>query len=133
MIKLQEMTDPASCLLRARADEMIFVLLARDAVAPEVIRVWVKLRVDRGYNTSDDPEIIEALACAETMETQRPAIGEGKKTLPCNHTWNGRRIPGSVNADVVRCSKCGASTIPVFIHPQRPATPGSDKTNEPSK
>jgi len=71
MIKSQELTDPNSCMTRAKDDEMTFVLLARDACAPDTIRYWVQHRIRLGKNQVDDPQIKEALACAKTMENQR--------------------------------------------------------------
>mgnify|MGYP001563281118 CR=1 FL=1 len=63
--------DPDSCLSRARGDEMIFVLLARDAAAPVAIRAWVNERLRLGKNKSDDSQILSALAIARSMEEQR--------------------------------------------------------------
>lgn len=68
MIKREELTNPNSCLGRARIDEMLFVLLARDVAAPSTIRHWVQERIARGKNTQDDAQIKEALYCAEYME-----------------------------------------------------------------
>ena len=129
MIKLREITDSASCLLKARMDEMIFVLLARDAVAPETLRYWAKIRVDRGYNKADDPQITEALMCAETMELQRPAIAQAQKTLPCNHVWDGPRIEVSPACSVATCSKCGEPAIDIKSL-QRAETPVQPEAHE---
>ena len=71
MIKREELTNPSSCMSRAKDDEMTFVLLSRDACAPDTIRAWVGFRVAMGKNTYDDPQIQEALQCAEKMEQQR--------------------------------------------------------------
>lgn len=38
MIKSRELSDPNSCMSRAKDDEMTFVLLGRDAAAPQAIR-----------------------------------------------------------------------------------------------
>ncbi|HVT82266.1 MAG TPA: hypothetical protein VHM90_16610 [Phycisphaerae bacterium] len=70
MRKSEEMTDPKSCLRRAHTTEMVFVLLGRDVVAPATIRFWCEARVRAGKNTWDDEQIKEALACAETMESE---------------------------------------------------------------
>lgn len=77
MRKAEELANPASCMSRAKDDEMTFVLLGRDICAPDVIRVWAAMRCARGKSKMDDPQIIEALACAETMERER---GAGKDT-----------------------------------------------------
>jgi hypothetical protein len=71
MIKRQELIDPGSCLNKARDDERIFVLLARDAAAPVAIRAWVKERIALGKNKPDDPQIVEAELCARLMEQER--------------------------------------------------------------
>lgn len=71
MIKTDELTDPNSCLSKARDDEILFVLLARDAAAPVAIRAWVAERVRLGKNVPGDPQIVEALECAQRMEESR--------------------------------------------------------------
>jgi hypothetical protein len=75
MLKKDELTKPNSCLNKARPDERIFVLLARDKVAPVVIREWCRLRRLHGLNTARDPQITEALECADLMEKERPVAG----------------------------------------------------------
>lgn len=70
MIKREELTNPASCMSRAREDEMTFVLLGRDAAAPFTIRAWINERIRLGKNTHTDPQIIEALSCARAMEEE---------------------------------------------------------------
>lgn len=71
MIKDEELTNNFSCLNRAKRDEMIFVLLARDEAAPDTIRMWVRERIERGKNKSTDVQILDALECARVMEIQR--------------------------------------------------------------
>jgi len=71
MIKSEELTHPASCMNRAHAGEMMFVLLARDAAAPVAIRAWASERVRIGKNRPTDAQIIDALGCAIEMERQR--------------------------------------------------------------
>jgi hypothetical protein len=73
MRKRDELTDPKSCMSRARDDEMTFTLLARDAAAPATIRFWIAERVRLGKNTPGDPQIVEALECARVMEAERAA------------------------------------------------------------
>lgn len=68
MLKKHEIEHPASCLNKARPHEMIFVLLARDAAAPEAIRAWVAERLKRGLNKPEDSQISEALKCASRMD-----------------------------------------------------------------
>ncbi len=74
MLKRNELTDPRSCMSRARDDEMTFVLLARDVAAPVTIRMWVEARILCGKNKADDPQIVEALECAREMERQRREV-----------------------------------------------------------
>lgn len=78
MKKRDELTNPASCMSRAREDEWTFVLLGRDAAAPDTIRAWCQQRVALGKNTMEDAQIHEALACAAAMEAAR-VMPEGQK------------------------------------------------------
>lgn len=68
MIKRDELRNPSSCLNKARDDEMLFVLLGRDAAAPAAIYAWIEERIRLGKNQPNDPQIMEALQCARTME-----------------------------------------------------------------
>ena len=74
MIKREELTNPQSCTNRAKDHEMCFVLLARDAVAPHIIRQWARERIRLGKNKPDDAQITEALRCAEVMQDQHSGI-----------------------------------------------------------
>lgn len=71
MRKRDEMTNPDSCMSRAKDDEMTFVLLARDPAAPAVIRAWVEERIKIGKNTHNDPQVVGALRCAAIMDLER--------------------------------------------------------------
>jgi hypothetical protein len=71
MKKLLELESVNSCLNRAKNDETVFVLLARDECAPLVIRTWCGLRVGMGKNKWEDEQIQDALRCAEAMELER--------------------------------------------------------------
>lgn len=73
MRKADELTDPKSCLSRARSDEWTFVLLGRDDASPTTIRFWAGERVRLGKNTWSDEQIIQALECAYRMEEERGA------------------------------------------------------------
>jgi len=55
MLKIDELTKPESCLSHARMDERIFVLLARDAAAPETIRFWAAERPPFFVDTTVTP------------------------------------------------------------------------------
>jgi hypothetical protein len=68
MIKREELSNPNSCMSRARDDEMTFVLLGRDKATPTAIRSWVMERIRLGKNKETDPQIQEALACATAMD-----------------------------------------------------------------
>ncbi len=54
----------------AHDEEMVFVLLSRDAAAPVAIRAWVAERIRLGKNVESDDQIVEAIQCAETMESE---------------------------------------------------------------
>ena len=69
MIKSKELTDPSSCLSKAKDDELLFVLLARDKAAPVAIRAWIAERLRLGKNQVDDAQILEAEQCARLMES----------------------------------------------------------------
>ena len=71
MLKTDEISNPNSCLNKARPDERLFVLLARDPAAPDVIRFWARKRIWLGKNKITDPQIVEALECARLMEEER--------------------------------------------------------------
>ena len=70
MRKSDELTNPNSCISRAKDDEWTFVLLGRDKAAPATIRFWVSERIRLGKNTPSDPQIVKALCCAQSMEQQ---------------------------------------------------------------
>jgi hypothetical protein len=56
------------CYEAAAPDEPMFVLLARDRLAPAVIRAWANRREALG----EDPiKVAEARACADQMEVWR--------------------------------------------------------------
>jgi len=54
----------------AHPEEMVFVLLSRDAAAPVAIRAWVDERLRLGKNVATDAQIVEALECAAVMEVE---------------------------------------------------------------
>lgn len=71
MRKLAELNEQNSCLSKAHPDELLFVLLGRDSAAPDTIRFWVRCRLASGKNEPSDPQIVEALQCADLMEQER--------------------------------------------------------------
>lgn len=74
MRKEEELSHPTSCMSKAHPNEMTFVLLGRDIVAPKVIREWCRLRCLHGKNKPHDAQITEALACADTMEREMRTV-----------------------------------------------------------
>ncbi len=74
MIKRDEIDHPESCLNRARDEERLFVLRARDPAAPAAIRAWIKERLRLGKNKPGDEQIRSAYEDASLMEFQRSEI-----------------------------------------------------------
>lgn len=64
----------------AAPDEPMFVLLARDKSAPNVVRFWCLDRIKQGKNRIDDPQIVEAYACAKAMEEYQAKASQPSKT-----------------------------------------------------
>ncbi len=71
MRKRDELSDPTSCLNRARDDEWTFVLLGRDAAAPAAVRAWIEERIRLGKNCRDDPQIVEAEQWIRAVEAEQ--------------------------------------------------------------
>jgi hypothetical protein len=63
--------DPGKydCYAAAEDDEPMFVLLARDSIAPILIQLWADIR-DMS-KPEDIDKIAEAIGCAHDMETWR--------------------------------------------------------------
>ena len=89
MIKRDEIEDPASCLNKARADERLFVMLARDPAAPVAIRAWIAERIRLGKNTASDEQIREAFECATLMELERSEIDAARRQESIHWTTGG--------------------------------------------
>lgn len=53
------------CYHKAEPDEPMFVLLARDALAPELVEKWADEAAL--FLGNDHPKVVEARACAEQM------------------------------------------------------------------
>ena len=81
MIKRNEIARADSCLNRAKEDEMVFVLLGRDAAVPATILFWVKERIRLGKNKETDSQISEALAIANEMITEQERTASTRKHL----------------------------------------------------
>lgn len=71
MLKRDELTNPASCMSRARDDEMTFVLLGRDLAAPAAVRAWIEERIRIGKNKAGDAQILDAEQCILVMLSQQ--------------------------------------------------------------
>jgi hypothetical protein len=71
MIKRLELTDPKSCMSRARDDEFTFVLLERDLATPDTIRYWISKRIELGLNVPGDDQLVRAEAEARAIEDRR--------------------------------------------------------------
>jgi hypothetical protein len=90
MIKRDELSEPESCLNKARDNERLFILLARDPAAPAAIRAWVSERIRLGKNTPSDPQLCEALECAARMEVERSESDSDRQETMC---WDGGVSP----------------------------------------
>lgn len=74
MRKVQELADLDSCLNRAKDNELVFVLLARDRAAPIAVRSWIEERIRTGKNQRTDPQILEAeLWISDVLKEQNSA------------------------------------------------------------
>lgn len=71
MRKREELTNPASCMSRARDDEMTFVLLGRDVAATHAVKAWIEARISLGKNRRDDPQIVEAEEWIATVKAEQ--------------------------------------------------------------
>lgn len=70
MRKKDELSKTHTCMQSAHPEEMVFVLLSRDAAAPVAIRAWAVERVRIGKNNVEDEQIVEALRCADVMKQE---------------------------------------------------------------
>jgi len=60
------------CYVKAKPDEPMFILLARDPIAPLLVRLWAVIATLPEYHCEISTEKYqEALACADAMETWR--------------------------------------------------------------
>lgn len=82
MKKIDEINNPGSCLNKAADDEILFVLRAKDPVAPMIIRAWTTERVRLGLNSPVSEKIREALSCADAMERYRLGMQSGVSENP---------------------------------------------------
>lgn len=94
MRKKDELSREHTCMNHAHDEEMVFVLLSRDAASPVAVRAWVAERLRLGKNVETDEQIVSALACARTMELEgakwknaaaqvaHPGVGPGLSPPP---------------------------------------------------
>ena len=127
MRKHLEITSPKSCIAHAHPQEMVFVLLGRDAAAPAAIRAWVSERVRLGKNATgpDRDQLVEALECAKTMESEgrqwvgaatHYPLGMGEESRRLHRAYSDllkAQLEGAKNgAEVVRLTdECAAKGI----------------------
>ncbi len=97
MKKIHELNNLDSCLNRAHDGEMIFVLLGRDVAAPTTICHWVEKRIEAGKNILSDPQIQEALKCADEMQ-------EYQKMEEKRHST--RRVKENIDAAIKMLYEC---------------------------
>jgi hypothetical protein len=72
MLKAQELSDPESCLNKAKSDEPVFTLRAHDITFSEMLAHWVYLRtVKYRKNLPGDMQIWEARMLAVEGEKYR--------------------------------------------------------------
>lgn len=129
MRKSDELARTDSCMGHAHPREMVFVLLSRDTAAPFAIRAWADERIRLGKNTDTDAQIVEARACADTMEKEGrqwvgaathypPGMGEESRRLHREYKAlvAAQRNGAKNGADVVRltdeCSAKGIILVP---------------------
>jgi hypothetical protein len=93
MIKRDEIDVPDSCWNKARDNERLFVLLARDAAASVAIRAWVTERLRLNKNTETDPQIVEALECARLMDVERREAEESHRQTEMRIAEHGTVAP----------------------------------------
>ncbi len=60
MRKVEELSNPTSCLNKAQDGEWLFVLLGRDVAAPLAVRAWIEARIRLGKNQRSDAQIVDA-------------------------------------------------------------------------
>lgn len=84
MTKRQEIDDPNSCLNRGPDDELKFVIREVDITAPDTVREWCRLRIEKGKNIASDAQITEALQWADRVEAMQAARRTAADLLPAD-------------------------------------------------
>jgi hypothetical protein len=93
MRKRDELTNPASCMNRAKDDEWTFVLLGRDAAAPVAVRAWIDERIRLGKNTPGDAQIVEAMHWIKSVEIVKELETVAAKKVWFVVDYNEDRLP----------------------------------------
>ena len=70
--------SPNDCYTKALPDEPMFTLLGRDPAAPYVVIFWCKMR-QLMFGESDNPTIVEAMACSEELRNWAMKLGKSDK------------------------------------------------------
>lgn len=111
MRKKDELTKEHTCMQHAHPEEMVFVLLSRDDASPVAIRAWVTERIRLGKNAMGDEQIVEAIACAQTMEEEgRKWVDHQALTRPTSQVeCTICQGLGSIEITGQRCRTCGGS------------------------
>lgn len=71
MIKKDELSNPKSCLNKARDDEALFVLLERDPAFEATINFWIEERIRLELNKEGDDKIESAKQLILNVATRR--------------------------------------------------------------
>jgi hypothetical protein len=100
--------DPGEfdCYAKAGPDEPMFILLARDPLAPLLVRLWADLRAQAGGNQS---QVNEARSCAAAMEMWRHTHDATRVEWIRSHRGRGHTIGATtiIACDRWECS-CGS-------------------------
>lgn len=114
MKKSDELSTPTSCINIAKPEEWVFVLIGRDVAAPASIRFWCHERVRLGKNVLTDPQITEAFAVADAMETEQKIWKCG--TCGSVAYWSFKDPPPNLtqemrDANPTKCASCILDTL----------------------
>jgi hypothetical protein len=72
VIKADEIAQPSSCLNRSREDEPVFVICARDVLAPRMVEMWAEWAERAGVHQG---KTTEARQLAKDMREWQNAHG----------------------------------------------------------
>lgn len=79
MLKFLELRSPTSCLNKASNEEPVFVLRAKDSMAPQTVRLWASM----SHGIHEEDKVDEAFKCAAHMEEWRKQnVPETDRTMP---------------------------------------------------